>query len=235
VIIFINPYTNKLTKDKMNAIPINIETELNILHDIKDGYLPMYKLDTYGKMVYTDYCKNETTEMNSFLEIGEKKKIGNLDYYEQNVMSNSHVTFDKYRTEMVKVTEENYDQFNLDEILNLEYENILNDTEYYLIVSNILDNVIIAESSFKSLNKYRCILDVNDNIEIIFVVTGSSINTVQFRNLDPNLNVTVNNESAYRNGDLLECNFKQNDVISIKITNNTDKKIIIVNPYLLCM
>lgn len=234
MILYFNPNNNEVSINPRNGVSINIETEISILKEVKTG-LYNKKRDISGNIVYSDSTGKETMVGTAFNKVGKPiANVNNKDIYDGTVVVNTPVYIEDVTSKIITLNENNCRLFNADEVLNKEFENILNDSEYSIILKNILSDVDLKESTFKMYDKYRVILNKSDKIIMNIGNIKYLTQNIKLANIDNELTIAVNNKFLTKENDMM-CDLGfATDNLTIEITNNTDRRIIIVNPYLLC-
>ena len=237
MIIYIDE-ENKPTKEITNT-PIELQTDINILKSFTTDKKEIKLID--GKLSYIDKNFNVMKEQYTFIKKDkidentlnkfENKSLDEYIYESKEIKNNYNTDYyDLYKT--VQVTEDNLDLFDIDEILYQEHLNLLNESTYTSIITNIIKNVDLKLSSFKLINEYKVVLSKNNKL-IINIKNIQSSSVFCLENIDKNLLVYLNNKKVdiINNKFLLYSDLLLQD-IKLEIINKTEYNISIIDPYI---
>lgn len=237
MIIYIDE-SNKPTKEITNT-PIELQTDIKILKSFTTDEKEIKLID--GKLSYIDKNFNVMKEQYTFIKKDkidentlnkfENKSLDEYIYESKEIKNNYNTDYyDLYKT--VQVTEDNLDLFDIDEILYQEHLNLLNESTYTSIITNIIKNVDLKLSSFKLINEYKVVLSKNNKL-IINIKDIQSSSVFCLENIDKNLLVYLNNKKVdiINNKFLLYSDLLLQD-IKLEIINKTEYNISIIDPYI---
>lgn len=237
MIIYIDE-ENKPTKEITNT-PIELQTDIKILKSFTTDEKEIKLID--GKLSYIDKNFNVMREQYTFIKKDkidentlnkfENKSLDEYIYESKEIKNNYNTDYyDLYKT--VQVTEDNLDLFDIDEILYQEHLNLLNESTYTSIITNIIKNVDLKLSSFKLINEYKVVLSKNNKL-IINIKDIQSSSVFCLENIDKNLLVYLNNKKVdiINNKFLLYSDLLLQD-IKLEIINKTEYNISIIDPYI---
>ena len=228
----------KLT-NKVSSIPINLETDIYIAKSFDTGEKETVYINdspafigsngeiTNEKYSYIkksdkveDFVKFEDADLDE--SIYESRKIGNEHYFKKIVT---------YKKE--KLSENNLNVFDVEDVLEQEHRNLLNETNYDYVISNIIDDVDNNKSKYRFKNRYKMILSSNDNIKIE-ITNIPNMKRFCLKNVNKNVTLFINNKKISYNREFVFESDLRVRKLSLEIINNTEKNISIIDPYIFC-
>ena len=239
--IFVNDKCTKVVNDKTNSIPVSISTDIRLLHLYEtDNYTDKYDED--GEKIYVDDEGNQYTEeylynkgdyIDDYTPLDVNMQLDEKIYLSESVKLKpltKKVSLFKY----INLTEENAHLFDLDEILNSEFMNIVENSNYDAVLYYILTELNVANSSFKALNKLSATLGKGDFINIDIDNLSNNIKSIELFNIPDSLSIYVNN-SLIETDELGEMILSElnTDHLSIEIRNENSYNVTVINPYIL--
>lgn len=243
--LYVDRNLKKFTDKKLNAVPVNLLT---------DVYLPLAKVsnnvyntltDNNGNYIYKTVDGKHTTEPVSILKSEEifNEKILNIigdinideNIFIAKEVKNKLVKEKVNIYEKVKVTEENYMDFNIEDVLSKDVENLLEMSAFDSAVMYIIDDIV--GGTYKNYYSYSVVLDSEDSV--IFNISDLYVNdAIKLYNVPLDLDIFVNTKKL--NLEELSIDNLGGIIIpldavdvNISIVNNTDAKHIITNPFFL--
>lgn len=239
--IFIDKNTGKIKDSIINAVPLSIVTDIKIFDmDVTEMYSQCVLQD--GSLVYVDSDGNRYLESDLYEKNNEINDITLLDdnmKLDESIFNSKVTKLDILNHEVglykyIDVNEQNAKLFELSQILNVEFSNIIDESDYTGILYSILTELDLANSTFKSLNNLSVTLGTGDYINIVIENLTQTVSIIQLFNLDTKLGVYVNNSKIDINedGEFIATDINSNN-ITLEIRNDTDSTISICNPYIL--
>lgn len=239
--IFVNDKCTKIVDTKTNSVPVSIATDIRLLHLYETGdYTNVY--DDNNERLYIDIDGNQYTEEYLYTKgeyIDEYTPLDIEMYLDERIYMSESIKLEPLTKKVgvfnyTNLTEENAHLFDLDEVMNSEFANIVEDSNYEGVLYYILTELNVTNSSFKALNKLSATLGKNDYISIEIDKLTTNINTLELFNIPDSLNVYINNSKVEfgESGELILTGLNTNK-ISLEIRNENSYNVTVVNPYIL--
>lgn len=237
MVIFINQNTGKIEKMNMETVPLEITSDI-VLYKKEESEDMNIVYDENGSQLYIDGRDGSiTTEPCVFLidnVIDEKDISKSSNDTMDDPIYKSITLFTKEYTrpcgmyKQIKLTEETMHLFSLEEILNEEFKNIVNASNFDSVIFGIFNNVDLSRSSFININNSIMATLNIDNKIIINIDLPKETNSIKLFNID-NIDIYVNNTKAINN----TVNISNTNKLHIELINNTNNIVTIINPYIL--
>lgn len=232
--LFINQNNGKLEKMNSETIPLNITTDIFLYKKINTSIEQCRYIN--GEKLYIENNGNLTTDQMVFesTSIIDKNDIDNVEnlnnnFYYSTCLRNIDYTEQAGIYERTQLTENNIELFTLHEILEKEFENIVNNSEYDSVLYDILSDIKITQSKFRSINNnIYVILNKADNI-IIEMDLPDPIKELKLNNICDRITVFINDKKI----DSDTCLVNNMKKLKIELVNNSDSVVSIINPYIL--
>lgn len=245
MILFVNQANGKIVKSSgINTVPIEIPIDLSVITKEKHGSSNLY-ID--NKKVYINADNQETFDSFEVTNIYDefdfdtasvvfgKATDNDEEIHYADIENNTPKLVNRYFYSRQKLTEENASSFKIEDILGILFSELLERSNYDNIFYNILNDIVPSDSKFHSFNRFRTVLMDGDMIKLaLFNIKLGNIQNAkfQFHGIPKELNVIVNNIECDLNKPEVTLNGTFDDII-IEIINNSNKTLIVSNPYIL--
>ena len=247
MILFVNQSTRKIEDSTLNTIPIEITTDIVLKDSV--GISAVQAVDDNGNLLYTNKEGAVTT---SSWSKDEHSILEPLDFNDVNVIDGELHDIDEdinivdtvdntpYLEDVpfikeVQLTKENAHNYSIDEIMTIEFYNLLEQSQYNNVLYNILDNILYTMSTFYSCNMFRVILSKDDKV-VLHINQRLSAGTRELfiKGIESGAKVYINTvECTQRNGGYRAFIAGDVDEITIEISNKSNRMIEINNPFIL--
>ena len=251
--VFVNQSTNKIDNSGLNVVPIELKTDIKLEQVISQS--SDQKINDEGELLYKDSNGNETnqsweidTVTSSFepfdfamdkinLIDGSLNKIDE-DIKYANINDNTPLLDTVNFVKTIERTEENVEDYSIDYLMEIELNNLLEQSNYDYVLYDILNDIIYSNSSFYSRNKYISLLDTDDKLYIKLnqIETTSNISLAIY-GVDKNANVYINDNLCIydEESDSFRINIQNTltENLKLEIVNRTENIIQVNNPYIL--
>lgn len=238
MIISFNRHTGEIislskTADTFNNKVIEIApVEITKYEEIVDDEVNIPKTDYFGNQLYK-YDGNETSLVVGESNISKGNEVitdGDITIYDNtNLQVNEldKISISNMLASYFKFPEE-YKKFNIDEIMEEHYKNILEKSDsMYIIADNFsaLNNILIVDSKFKSINKREIILGPGNELKLKSVTLLEPSNIFKILELSSDIILKINDVVV---DSVIE--FKTPvDKLNISFANNTKNDLILDN------
>ena len=245
--IFVRQTDGVISDNSINVIPIKIITDVVLPVTNTSKYSDRVVDDTTKKFIYSDINNNITSDIftvtptPNFIESGIIScSVGDMTGIPDKInFGNTHNNTPIIDTvklyEFERVTGTNAHRFKIDDILDTEFQNILDSSEYNNAVYDFFnDSLDIRNASFVTLNKFKLVLSPNDNVT--FNLKGVNIKEhLTLFNIPDGMGIrlnTINIDTNQNNTGGIDYNISTAD-LSIEFSNTSSKTLVCINPYIL--
>ena len=243
--IFVNQSTGKIEDSYLNTTPIEITTDIQLESSVSNKAEQVFE---NGLACYVDKDGNKTHDSFSIsddigefdfddvsLVDGELTDIDEEISYAKTIKNEKLLENIPYIT-LSTITNKNAVNYNIDDILTQEIQNLLNDSIYDSALYDLLDSLYALDSTKYFKNKYAALVLEGGKINIKeYLKDNVILNDICIKNIPKNCSVILNNialEFNEKENGFIGKNINVTEVIDLYITS-IDESTYISYPYIL--